>query len=105
MQMVMLGPHMHEWGTHIELDLSRDDGATWELLHGVADWDGSYRDLPPVLRRFGDPLILDTTDRVRVSCSYDNDLAEPLDFPKEMCAFFGYYISPAQNSHWICAGL
>jgi hypothetical protein len=104
MQMVMFGPHMHEWGKHMELELSRDDGASWELLHGVAEWEASYRDLPPVLRRFGDPLILNTADRVRVSCTYDNDLAEPLVFPKEMCAFFGYYISPSEMSHWICAG-
>jgi hypothetical protein len=102
MQMVMFGPHMHEWGTTTRLDLSRDGGESWELLHGVDDWEASYRDLPPVLRRFDSPLVLNESDRVRVSCTFENDLAEPLKFPQEMCAFFGYFISPTENTHWIC---
>jgi hypothetical protein len=102
-EMLMFGPHMHEWGERMGISLSRDAGATWETVHEVPAWDVTFRDLPPVGRLFDAPLVVGPGDTLRVSCTFSNTLDEPLGFPKEMCAYYGYFLSPSGAPSWICS--
>lgn len=101
-QLLLLGPHMHEWGQSIRLEKSSDGGSSWEMIQDVPEWDATFRDLPPVQRLFDSPLVLDQTDKLRVTCTFGNDQAQPLTFPQEMCAYYGYFLSPSGKAAWIC---
>lgn len=101
-QILLVGPHMHEHGERITLEKSSDGGATWEMVQDVAEWDPSFRDLPPVQRWFDAPLVIDTTDKLKVTCTFGNAAAQPVGFPQEMCAYYGYFLTPKSAPSWIC---
>jgi hypothetical protein len=101
-KLLLLGPHMHEWGEKIRLEKSSDGGTSWEMIQDVPEWDATFRDLPPVQRLFDSPLVLNQSDKLRVTCTFMNDQSQPLKFPQEMCAYYGYFLSPSGNSSWIC---
>lgn len=101
-EVLLLGPHMHEWGQSIRVEKSTDGGTTWQSIQDIAEWQPVFRDLPPVQRYFDAPLTLNESDKLRVTCSYDNDRLEPLGFPQEMCAYYGYFLSPSASASWIC---
>ena len=100
-RILLFGPHMHEWGTHIEIE-KVDAAGVVHPLHQVEQWRADYRDLPPVARYFDDPLVLNASDTVRLRCTWSNDLDRSLRFPKEMCAVYGYFLAPS-GQNWICA--
>lgn len=100
-EVLLFGPHMHEWGTHLEIERVDVEGNV-TMLHEVAEWRADYRDLPPVQKYFDDPLVLNAGETIRLSCSWINDLERDLRFPNEMCATYGYFISPS-GENWICA--
>jgi hypothetical protein len=86
---VMFLPHEHEWGTHLTTKLLRTDGTSQMLLDGA--YKPAFVSHPPI-QQFEEatPLVIRSGDKVSVTCEWDNTTADPLQFPREMCVFFGY---------------
>ena len=86
---LMLG-HMHELGKHYKLERVDAAGAAETLYE--EEWQLSYAQHPP-LKKFpvDKPLVLPKGTKLRQTCKWDNDTAESVIFPREMCVFFGYY--------------
>lgn len=80
--MLFMGGHMHEWGTSISVDHERD-GVT-ERIYEIAEWDALYRDAPPYVD-FAEGFEVRTGDVFTTVCRWNNDTANDLRFPNEMC--------------------
>ncbi len=79
-------PHMHEWGARFTLEVFKD-GAEEPLVVYADDWHEALRDDFPVIE-FPEHLHLTTNDRVRTTCTWNNNTTDPILFPEEMCATF-----------------
>ncbi len=102
MSVVMLGPHMHEWGHSIRVTLL--DGTSEQELLTVPEWSPEYRDYPPISDMVDQPLALTTGQKIRLTCTFENTTDSDLTFPQEMCAVYGYYFPAAERSAWLCSG-
>jgi hypothetical protein len=81
---VALG-HLHEYGASFSIDAG-SPGAL-QNIYDVAEWDSSYRDVPPLVEWQPDsPLALKPGDKMRVTCHWNNPTQEAIAFPAEMCA-------------------
>jgi hypothetical protein len=91
LQIIALGGHAHEWGSHVSIARTPSSGTAAEMLYDYP-W-GKERTFNPVIEKFTveQPLQLAAGDRVRVDCEYQNDTEEPLAFPREMCVAFAFY--------------
>lgn len=87
---VRLLGHMHEWGSRLHIDLDDGSGAkTYYDKPGAGDfsYNPPYIDYPT-----SEPLVIEQGTKITVTCDYKNDTANPLTFPTEMCAAFGYVL-------------
>ena len=98
MTVPFLIPHMHEFGKHITVEL--EQAGTMQTLYD-SDWSVALRDDFPV-RHFTDHLKLQTTDKIRTSCTWNNDGDIPLLFPREMCATFMMFYPSIDGAMWAC---
>ncbi len=87
-ELLLVGGHMHEWGTKFSLEVGPSADAM-KLLHLVDPWQAEYRDQPPIDLYFNKPLKLAAGTVLRTNCWWDNDESHPLAFPSEMCSSFG----------------
>ncbi len=87
---LMLGGHMHEWGSTFRLEVGPSVDEL-ELLYLVDPWKAEYRDNVPVNLYFENPLSLPAGTILRTSCTWDNTETTPLSFPHEMCVTFGIF--------------
>jgi hypothetical protein len=91
LDLIMIGPHAHEWGTRVQVQRTPAAGRGSEMLVD-ANWDRARVLDPPLTWYQKDaPLHLAPGDTVSVDCDYMNDTTEPLEFPREMCVGFGFY--------------
>ncbi|MEM7435418.1 MAG: hypothetical protein AAF436_09730 [Myxococcota bacterium] len=88
LEVLLVGGHMHERGTSFSLEVVRE-GAP-EMLFSVPTWVPDFRDLPPILPLFEDPEVIPADTVLRTRCEWENESDEPVGFPEEMCASFGY---------------
>lgn len=93
-------PHMHRWGTHINVDVTRS-GVTerlWEL-----DWQEQYTFHPPE-KRFDTsaPFVFNPGDSIDIECAWNNDEGRVLPFGFEMCVASGQYIDDGNLGNWAC---
>jgi hypothetical protein len=104
MNVLMMGPHMHEWGK----TFMAQAGPTGNLqtIIDVPEWRAEMRDKPPVTAYSKEaPLLLKQGDLIRTKCTWMNTTPEPLIFPYEMCATYGYYFPAPEGSEvWTCGG-
>lgn len=85
-----LGGHMHEWGTHAKISLTKSGQGASAMLW-ESDWSSEKQFNPPLNQYPTDaPLVLQAGDKLRIECDYDNDTGNPLPFPREMCVGFQY---------------
>ena len=83
-------PHMHQWGTHITVDLMQN-GTQNRLFDTL--WDESYAFHPPEMRLDPTaPLVIDQGDQIKVHCEWNNDTGRVLDFGFEMCVSYAQFI-------------
>jgi hypothetical protein len=102
MKMWFLIPHMHRWGTHMNVDLIRGDQT--ESLFDVP-WDESYTFHPPELRKDpAEPMTLVPGDQMRIKCQWNNDSGKVLDFGFEMCVAFGQFVDDTEMGGFACDG-
>lgn len=85
--LLMLGGHMHEWGTKFEalLGPSVDE---LEPFYLADPWQADFRDVPPVNLFLENPMPLAAGTVLRTHCTWNNTEAEAIEFPHEMCATF-----------------
>jgi hypothetical protein len=100
MNILMAGPHMHEWGSWVTVEAGPAD-ALKQILK-IDKWDSEMRDIPPVSSFFDEPLKLKAGDIVRTHCNWENDQEEDLGFPEEMCAVYGYFYPVEDTPSWVC---
>jgi hypothetical protein len=87
--LMLIGGHMHEWGTRIEISVGLDE-TSMKSLYLVDPWQPEFRDAPPVTLMFENPMVIPKGTRLRTSCSWDNTSSKELGFPSEMCSAFAY---------------
>jgi hypothetical protein len=92
LQIITMLGHMHEWGKHYKLERLDDKGTVVDTLIDH-DWDPSYATHPPTKRwPTESPLMLAKGTRLRQTCTWNNDTAEEMTFPREMCVLFTWYL-------------
>lgn len=93
-------PHMHEWGFHINVDLTQ--GTNTMRMFDV-DWDKSYAFHPPAMRKDPSaPLIVNAGDKMHVQCEWDNTAGRNLSFGFEMCVAFGMTVDDEGSGSVAC---
>ena len=104
MNLLMLGTHMHEWGTRFTAEIGTKDAM--KVVINVDPWEDWYRDEPPIQEWSAEkPFVLKKGDIIRTTCEFDNTTGKALEFPSEMCASYGYYFpAPEGSEAWTCAG-
>jgi hypothetical protein len=102
MNVLLMGPHMHEWGTSFQATAGPHGGTLMPVLD-IPAWKVEMRDNPPAKQFPVDaPLHLVQGDVVRTSCTFINTTDGALEFPKEMCATYGYYYPATDGREWVC---
>lgn len=93
-------PHMHQLGTHMKVDIVRAGGGM-ESLH-----DAPYSFEEQLNYPLTNTVQLNSGDRVRVTCTYNNDTMQTVFFgdssTQEMC-FAGMYQYPKTGMGLFCA--
>jgi hypothetical protein len=90
LKMLVLLGHMHELGKHYKLETIDAAGKVNTLIE--EDWEPSFANHPPLMKFTADaPMLIAKGTKLRQTCKWDNDTAEEVIFPREMCVFFGYY--------------
>ncbi len=104
MNVLLMGPHMHEWGTRFRAEAGPPDALA--PMIDIDPWQTWMRDEPEVREFSADaPLVLHAGDQIRTTCAWKNDTGETLAFPKEMCATYGYYFPAWEGEEtWTCGG-
>jgi hypothetical protein len=104
MNLLLMGPHMHEWGTSITTDVEVD--GVMDNVISIPKWEPWFRDMPPVKEWTVDkPMVLSEGAMLRTECKFSNSGEKALEFPHEMCATYGYYFpAPEGSEAWTCDG-
>jgi hypothetical protein len=96
-------PHMHRWGQHITVDITRGDGVKENLFDQA--WSEQYTFHPPESRFDpAQPFVIDAGDKVDVNCTWNNDEPHSLPFGFEMCVAFGQTVDVEERGSWACNG-
>ena len=99
--LIMLG-HMHEHGKHYRLDRIDEHDQVIENMYDT-DWVPYYVSHPPT-QRFDPsaPLTIAKGTRLRQTCSWQNESASSLQFPREMCTGVIYYFPDVGGGQLDC---
>jgi len=107
-QVLLTLGHEHEWGTHVRADAIRASSGQDDVLF---DRDFTPHDVfaPPVDTYTMDkPLELSKGDKIKLDCQWQNTTSDALTFPREMCVFFSFSLTPGDaqcvNGAWIYSG-
>jgi hypothetical protein len=83
--------HMHEYGSHFEMEIGDDDEASAKMVYQQA-WTPVYTSHPPITYYPADqPLEFKKGQKLYQTCEWTNTTPSPLAFPTEMCVGFFYY--------------
>jgi hypothetical protein len=95
----LLTGHMHEWGKHYKLETVDAAGNSLETIY-EHDWEPSFFSHPPLGKWDpAKPWVIKKGTKLRQTCEWQNDTADEIIFPREMCVFFGYYF-PDKGTVW-----
>ncbi|HMJ12929.1 MAG TPA: hypothetical protein VK524_16015 [Polyangiaceae bacterium] len=92
--------HMHEWGSRVKIEVERAGSATDTLIDAAWSVEAAttggtgYKQYT-----LESPYMIRKGDTVRLTCNWKNTTSESLEFPREMCVFFGNTI----GASYICA--
>jgi hypothetical protein len=96
-------PHMHRWGEHITVDITRGTGEKENLFDTV--WQEQYTFHPPESRFDpAQPFVFNAGDKVDVKCEWNNTENHSLPFGFEMCVTFGQTVDVESRGSWACNG-
>lgn len=86
-KLMLVGGHMHEWGTKFQFEVGPNPGAM-QTLYNVDQWTTDFRDNPPINYMKESPIPVAKGSILRTTCSWKSDQDHELIFPHEMCAAF-----------------
>lgn len=103
MNLLMIGPHMHEFGTAFVSSLGPADAL--QEVQRIDKWEAEMRDDPPIVEWTKEaPYVVTKGDKVQVRCDFENTTDHPITFPEEMCAAYGYFFPALPGAEeWTCA--
>ncbi len=101
-KLMMTGGHMHEWGMRYVLSYAETPADTMKDLFRIDEWHSHYRDNPPTLLLKEKPMDLRKGTIMKTECTWNNNTAEPLSYPHEMCSTFGVILGT--QDPWGCRG-
>ena len=84
-----IGGHMHQYGTHFQVDHLNEAGDLQAPSIYELDWENQYRFTPPVVNFAPGEFEVSAGDAFRTWCSWNNTRSETLSYPEEMCTTFG----------------
>lgn len=88
---LMFVNHMHQWGKTVTTTLETPSGTT--VLKDDPEWLPEWSSNPNFeFRTVNDPLVLTAGTTIVTQCEWFNDLADPITYPAEMCAFVSFYL-------------
>jgi len=92
MQLFTLTGHEHEFGSHVDIQLSDGTSTNTQMLWSY-DWQPSYQSAPPY-KIYGvqQPLVLMPGQELQVTCTWNNNTGNDLAFPREMCVGSGFVL-------------
>lgn len=98
--MLSLTPHMHEWGSEIQLEVG--DDSSMNVVADELSWEPGMRDLPPITS-FSSPNARSngrfrSGQSVALTCTWRNTEHAPIKFPQEMCAMVGYFTTDSRDA-------
>jgi hypothetical protein len=88
-KLLVVGGHMHEFGSKISLD-SGPDVDHLKSVFVTDNWKPEYRDSPPIHLFFDNPMQLLKGTVMRTNCEWKNPTDHEITFPEEMCDAFGF---------------
>jgi len=90
---IMMGNHMHEFGTGATTEVIAADG-TNVMLHDDPTWTYEMQFNPDYTRWTAEePFVLHTGDTIRTTCRWNNTKPEMMKFPREMCLGTGFALT------------
>lgn len=97
LSLIMMSNHMHEYGISASTDVTRGSGVV-EGLHDDPTWNYDMQ-FNPVYSRWTPeaPFVIHAGDVIRTRCSWMNDTAKTLTFPREMCIGVGFALANGEN--------
>ncbi|HEY4239188.1 MAG TPA: hypothetical protein VGM88_05205 [Kofleriaceae bacterium] len=97
-----IAPHMHQWGKHIELDVT-SSGTKTTLVD--VDWSSDFVFNPPTMQfDVTAPMMMHSGDALHLRCTYDNTTGGNLLFGREMCVTYAQFIDDAGLGGLDCDG-
>ncbi len=103
LKMWFMVPHMHEWGKHIVVQLTRAGSATADEPLFDKVWDKSFAFHPPEMKLDPTaPLVLHPGDALDTTCTWENNTGRDLNFGFEMCVTFGQFVDDKNLGSWAC---
>ena len=100
-KMLSMTPHMHEWGSQIQLEVG--DEAAMDVVADELNWAPDMRDLPPITSFSAKNARSDGHFRsgqsVALTCTWRNTETTAIKFPQEMCAMVGYFTTEEKDSN------
>ena len=92
MTFIVFSNHMHEWGKSAYSEVVRADGSR-EMLTRDDTWNAE-RVFDPQWTSWTEAgaMKVKTGDTIHTRCTWENTTATDLEFPKEMCVGFGFYL-------------
>ena len=89
---------MHDHGVRAKTELIRADGSV-QLVHEDPAWtyemqfNAEFSQWP-----MEEPLMIAKGEKLRTHCSWLNDTADAIGFPREMCFGVGFFLSDGSSA-------
>jgi hypothetical protein len=83
--------HMHEYGHHVNIDVTRTDGTSESLIDEAWNADSGTTAGGKIFT-LENPYVIHKGDTVKLTCDWQNSTSTAIDFPREMCIFFGFTV-------------
>jgi len=98
MEFILFNNHMHDYGVTAKTEIVRSDGKV-ELVHEDPIWTYEMQFRSTYTQwSLEQPLKLAEGDILRTHCEWNNQTAEAIGFPREMCVGVGFFISDGSTS-------
>lgn len=91
--------HMHEFGSHVSVDVTRAAGGTENMIDEQWTTSSATGDSGRKVFSIDEPYVIHKGDTVRLTCNWENTTSAAIAFPREMCIFFGYTV----DTNYVCA--
>jgi hypothetical protein len=98
--MLMMTNHMHDFGSSATSEVLRVEGSATEMMHEDPTWTYEMQfNANYSTWSVAKPFVIHKGDTVRTTCNWNNERAEAVTFPREMCVGVGFVLAKGDNPH------